>query len=131
MDKISDLPSRLSELLAESMSATQLAEIIGMSKQTISAYTTGARSPKRPAINAMADALGVNPLWLMGYDVPKFPSSTSSTSKCVSLELTAEETDLIHKYRALDERGRSNVRAVLDNEYNLARPQANLLSGPA
>ena len=128
MVKISDLPSRLSELLAESMSATQLAEIIGMSKQTISAYTTGARSPKRPAINAMADALGVNPLWLMGYDVPKFPSSTS---KCVSLELTAEETDLIHKYRALDDRGRSNVRAVLDNEYNLARPQADLLSGPA
>ena len=110
------------------MSATQLAEIIGMSKQTISAYTTGARSPKRPAINAMADALGVNPLWLMGYDVPKFPSSTS---KCVALELTAEETDLIHKYRALDDRGRSNVRAVLDNEYNLARPQADLLSGPA
>lgn len=72
MDKVSDLPTRLSKLLTGSMSATQLAEIIGMSKQTISAYTTGVRSPKRPAINAMATALGVNPLWLMGYDVPKY-----------------------------------------------------------
>ena len=79
MDKVSDLPTRLSELLNGSMSATQLAEIIGMSKQTISAYTTGVRSPKRPAINAMATALGVNPLWLMGYDVPKYSQSEADT----------------------------------------------------
>lgn len=79
MKKVAELSSRLSEILSTKMTATQLADIIGMSKQTISAYTTGARSPKRPAINAMADVLGVNPLWLMGYDVPKYENTSSET----------------------------------------------------
>lgn len=78
MEKVSNLSTRLSEILSSTMTATQLADTIGMSKQTISAYTTGVRSPKRPAINAMADALGVNPLWLMGYDVPKYESVSTA-----------------------------------------------------
>ena len=49
-----------------------------MSKQAISAYTTGVRVPKRPVINALAEALGVNPLWLMGYDVGKYTNIVSS-----------------------------------------------------
>jgi len=54
-----------------------LADQIGMSKQAISAYTTGVRVPKRPVINALAEALGVNPLWLMGYDVGKYTNIVS------------------------------------------------------
>lgn len=69
--KISDLQTRLKEALDNSMSLTELAEKIGMSKQAISAYTTGVRSPKRPVVNALAAALHVDPLWLLGYDVPK------------------------------------------------------------
>ena len=69
--KISELQFRLKTALNDSMSITELADKIGMSKQAISAYTTGVRSPKRPVVNALAAALNVDPLWLLGYDVPK------------------------------------------------------------
>ena len=81
LEKTSDLPSRLAQAIQETVgSATRLAEEIGMSKQTISAYVTGVRSPKRPTINAMAHTLGVNPLWLMGYDAPKYQTESAKTS---------------------------------------------------
>lgn len=72
MEKIAELSERLNEAIQDTTTTTKLAECIGMSKQAISSYTTGARAPKRPVINALAEALGVNPLWLMGYDVGKY-----------------------------------------------------------
>ena len=72
MEKIAELSERLTEAIQDKTTATKLAGCIGMSKQAISSYITGARAPKRPVINALAEALGVNPLWLMGYDVGKY-----------------------------------------------------------
>lgn len=72
MEKIAEFSNRLLEALSGSMTATQLAEKLGMSKQTISAYTTGTRSPKRPVVYVMAEILHVNPLWLLDYDVSKY-----------------------------------------------------------
>ena len=69
MEKIAELSDRLNEAIKQRTTTTKLADQIGMSKQAISTYTTGVRVPKRPVINALADALGVSPLWLMGYDV--------------------------------------------------------------
>lgn len=80
MNKISELSSRLSSAIKDYSSTTKLAEQIGMSKQAISSYTTGVRVPKRPVIESLAKALGVSPLWLMGYDVPKFESEPISTA---------------------------------------------------
>lgn len=66
MEKVAELAERLNEAIKDKTTTTKLADQIGMSKQAISAYTTGVRVPKRPVINALAEALGVNPLWLMG-----------------------------------------------------------------
>ena len=76
MNKIASLSTRLSSAIKDYSSTTKLAEQIGMSKQAISSYTTGVRVPKRPVIESLAKALGVSPLWLMGYDVPKFESES-------------------------------------------------------
>lgn len=78
MEKVAELAERLNEAIKDKTTTTKLAEQIGMSKQAISAYTTGVRAPKRPVINALAEALGVNPLWLMGYDVGKYTNIVSS-----------------------------------------------------
>lgn len=77
MEKIAELAERLNEAIKDKTTMTKLADQIGMSKQAISAYTTGVRVPKRPVINALAEALGVNPLWLMGYDVGKYTDIVS------------------------------------------------------
>lgn len=79
MKIVASLAERLSQAIKEKSSATKLADDIGMSKQAISTYTTGIRSPKRPVVQAMAEALGVNPLWLMGYDVPMHTDKSDFT----------------------------------------------------
>lgn len=78
MEKVAELAERLNEAIKDKTTTTKLADQIGMSKQAISAYTTGVRVPKHPVINALAEALGVNPLWLMGYDVGKYTNIVSS-----------------------------------------------------
>lgn len=47
----------------------EIAKGIGVSKQTVSAWRCGDRSPKQPAIEATARYFGVNIDWLMGFDV--------------------------------------------------------------
>lgn len=78
MEKVAELAERLNEAIKDKTSTTKLADQIGMSKQAISAYATGVRVPKRPVINALAEALGINPLWLMGYDVGKYNNVTAT-----------------------------------------------------
>ena len=64
---MADFTSRFNELLErESGSDSNLAKVLGVSKQTISAWKTGARSPKRPTIRTIAEYFGVGVPWLIG-----------------------------------------------------------------
>ena len=72
METVSNLSQRLTQILAEKeISQNDFARTIGLSKQAVSTYCTGRSVPKKPAIMTMARSLGVNPMWLMGYDVDK------------------------------------------------------------
>ena len=76
-----DFKDRLCELLAEaSESDAVIASNLGVSKQTISSWKNGIRSPKRPTIEYLANYFGVNVSWLMGYDVPR-DSDSPAVSK--------------------------------------------------
>ena len=72
MKLVSTFPLRLKEALGQT-SATEFAQAIGVSKQTISAYLNGTRKPKAPTIQVMCDALHVNQAWLLGYETDKHP----------------------------------------------------------
>lgn len=63
-----DTGKRINERRKElDISAAQLAERLGMSKATIHRYENGdIRNIKLPVIDAMAQVLKVNPLWLIG-----------------------------------------------------------------
>ena len=76
---ISDFAKRFSELIGDS-SYTQVGNEIGLSKQTVSAYIKGERSPKKPTIQAISVHYGVNPLWLLGYDEPKYIEKPTTVS---------------------------------------------------
>ena len=70
---VSDFNHRFVELadsLAESDS--ELAKRLGVSRQTISAWRNGSRSPHTPAIETVARKLGVSVAWLSGCDVPMY-----------------------------------------------------------
>ena len=70
MIMVSTFADRLRELIGDN-SMTEFADIVGLSKQSISAYLCGTRKPKRLAVSAIAQIMSVNPAWLMGYDVDK------------------------------------------------------------
>ena len=81
-NKIATFQQRLIEVVSEKpLSNSAIAKEIGISKQTLSAWLAGERSPKKPTINAIASYFGVSPIWLMGYDVEKKISDSIQIAK--------------------------------------------------
>ena len=69
--KKSDLASRLSQALeARGMKAADLSKKTKVAEGTISCYINGRYEAKQNRVQVFAEALDVNPAWLMGYDVP-------------------------------------------------------------
>ena len=67
---MTDIKDRIKEALeVKGWSAADLSKHSGISKGQISRYLHGTIIPKQSNIGAMADALGVSPAWLMGYNV--------------------------------------------------------------
>lgn len=77
MKAVADFSDRFRELI-EGESYAKVGEAIGVSKQTISAYANGERSPKKPTIQVIALYYGVSPAWLIGLDVPKYIEKPAS-----------------------------------------------------
>lgn len=48
----------------------ELSKKTGISKTNISCYMSGKYEAKADGLKLLADALNVDPVWLMGYDVP-------------------------------------------------------------
>lgn len=68
-----------------SISAAVLAERIGLSKATIHRYENGdIKNIKMPVLEAMADVLKVNPLWLIGKSTIK--DGHASYDICTALD---------------------------------------------
>lgn len=66
-----EIRKRLSDALSlRNMKQVELSEKTGISKGSISQYMSGYVEPKSDRIYLMAKALHVNPVWLMGLDVP-------------------------------------------------------------
>lgn len=77
-------------------------------KTSVNKIETGERKLMQDKILAFAKALNTTPEVIMGWA----PMDEQET-----YNLTKKESVLIDKYRAIDDRGRSNVDAVLDQEY--------------
>lgn len=70
---------RLSNALANAnMKPQELADKSGVSKASISQYINGSHAPSNISSGKMAKILNVNPLWLMGFDVPSFMETEKS-----------------------------------------------------
>lgn len=68
----STLGQRLRRLMEErGYTYEQLGELVDITPQSLNRYVLGQREPKASAASNMALKLGVDPLWLQGYDVPR------------------------------------------------------------
>jgi transcriptional regulator with XRE-family HTH domain len=71
-NRSAELRNRLREALDDrGMKPIELAEQADVPKSMISYYLSGKSVPKADRVYKMAQVLGVNEAWLLGYDVPK------------------------------------------------------------
>ncbi|WMI82022.1 helix-turn-helix domain-containing protein [Anaerotignum sp. MB30-C6] len=109
------IADRIKEGLAmKEMKQSDLVELTGIGKSSISSYISGQYEPKQRNIYKIAKALGVNEAWLMGYDTSK-ERSTDQMQKDLDMEYMNSLSELnyskelvkIHEFFSLlNEEGR-------------------------
>ncbi len=79
----------------KNMKQSELSELTGIGKSSISTYLSGEYEPKQRNIYKMAKVLDVNEAWLMGEDVPQ--SRTANPAISPAPTLTAKDERDIEK----------------------------------
>lgn len=94
------------------MKQVDLVEKTGISKGSIHQYVTGYVEPKSDRIHLIANALDVNPVWLIGVDVP-MESSATYNKKSADLLMDSYEDkptrQVIEIMNQLDDKGKEQV----------------------
>lgn len=80
-------------------------------------YERGEREPGIETLEKIADHFNVDIDYLLGKSEVA-NRSLIVPERVTSYDYTPEGTDLIYKYRCLDDRGQVAVRNVLEHEYN-------------
>jgi transcriptional regulator with XRE-family HTH domain len=82
IEKISDFKDRFNQALSiRNMKPIELSIITGISEATISQYRSGYSKPKDERLYVIANALDMNPAWLMGLNVPMEAQPNMSKDK--------------------------------------------------
>lgn len=82
---------RLSIALSNAnMIPQELANASGVSKASISQYLNGSHCPSNISSGKMAKILNVNPVWLMGFDVPMQLQNKDASNKSTQKNLTID-----------------------------------------
>lgn len=120
--------NRIRELRkAKGITMKQLGIAVGVAESTISQYELGRRQPDQETLIKLSNYLGVTVGYIIGAE-KSAPVVAGKYAFGEDINLTQTEIDLIHKFRQLDERGRSTVINTLEHEYS-ALPQATRSEG--
>lgn len=107
----------------------------GINKGSVSQYCNGSNVPNNLTAKKIGDAFGVDPAWVMGFDVPMKPNKmvfvadkrtldeakenaikTIQTANKIRSTLQIEEAALIDAYRNLDDEGRKFIEKAMKHE---------------
>ena len=118
---------RIKYLISEYAGGSQqeFADATGLKKANVSHYVNGTHAPGNILAAKIARRYGLNPLWVMGFDVPsklksdadkfgEYAEAFNATHKPVML--SDDETNLIKKYRMADDRGKEAINYVAEME---------------
>lgn len=71
MEPVDSFKNRLEKALkARNIKPVELHEKTGISESLLSKYLSGNAIARQKKISLISDALNINPVWLMGYDIP-------------------------------------------------------------
>ena len=90
---------RISKALSiRGMKQSELCEKTGIPKSAISQYISGSFEPKQDRLFLIAQALDVDPVWLMGFDVPMEKEKKSPPDE---VQLTEGEKLMLELFRKI------------------------------
>lgn len=93
MAKIAAVVDRLNVLFdADPRNDTSIGDALGVSKQTVSAWRKGQRSPKKSIVTKIAEYYNVDEAWIYGYDLP---TPSFLTEKAKEAPIPPEENERI------------------------------------
>lgn len=99
---------RIREALSDAkLKPQELAEKSKVSKSSISQYVNGSHQPSNISSGKMAKVLGVEPMWLMGFDVPK--------KKILTPEAARDDFRFLEKFSLLEERDKKIVMDMIES----------------
>ena len=106
---------RLRHALAmANMKPQELADKSGVNKASISQYVNGSHSPSNISSGKMGEVLNVNPLWLMGFDVPMEREQTSHSNENISSTYSDPDIRRIERARSnMDQKDREKMMNIL------------------
>ena len=92
-------------LSIRNMRQSDLCEKVGISKSTLSEYLSGRYLPRQDKTFLLAQALNVDPVWLMGYDVPMEKKAQPESKKVPTTEqqLSDGEKLVLQLFRQIPE----------------------------
>lgn len=123
---IEEFRYRLEKALnAASMKPIDLSEKTGISQATISQYRSGYSKPKDKRLVLIAHALGVDPSWLMGLDVPM---TSPAKEDAIAPNLKSDEQHLLSAFRGLSDIGKKKVIQYTDGLYSLEHQEQELFA---
>lgn len=110
--KYPETARRLKETMDEcGIISQELADKSGVHKSSISQYLSGSHKPSNISSGKMATVLNVNPVWLMGFDVPKQITKIEIHHVPVLQNLLGEDiAEMVSVLRLLGEDNRLKVR---------------------
>ena len=102
------LAHRLRQLrLSKGLTQEELAEVLHISKETISRYESGLREPSISTLAAIVDFYDVDFNYILGvFDRQHFPAD--------------DDILMMHKFHSLDDRGKAAVLNTLEHEFKIA-----------
>lgn len=109
MAKVKTNKERLNQLFdMDPRNDSAIADSLDVSKQTISAWRNGTRSPKGTMLEEIALKYGTSVSWLMGWDLPDPDINTAP------ILLKEDEKEVLISYRHATDSIREAVRKLLD-----------------
>lgn len=139
---------RIKQLVDERCGGKQqiFAEKVGIGKSSVSQYVNGSHSPTNLKAAQIANAFGVQPMWVMGFDVPKYASFSEAQRNRVSIygkiaagygkdmveDIIGELDDVKYdpdNYFALQINGHSMEPRLVDGDLVIVRKQPDVESG--
>ena len=100
------------------LSQSEFAKQIGVSKSSVNMYERGDREPNFETLEAIADYFNVDLDYLMGKsEIENRARFVLGVTNAAPI-LTDDESDLLRKYRRLDDAAKGRIRHMVDYEYN-------------